>query len=118
MFFAIVSVCFLHGAYDFLARAVVYAQYITLNILYEQVLLSCVCSHRGITVYHADRRTVCVVDIHQQVLYAVFRPLFVQNRGSRKGIGMFYAVYRLAGADEISVVLSPTESPVSLPRSS
>ena len=29
------------------------------------------------------------------MLYAVLGPLFVQNRGSRKGIGMLYAVYGL-----------------------
>ena len=63
MFFAIVSVCFLHVAYEFLSRAVIYVQYIALNIFYEQVFLRCICSHRGVAVYHADRRAVCVVDI-------------------------------------------------------
>ena len=76
----------------------------TCSILYEQVLLSRVCSHRGVAVDHTGGRTVCVVDIHQQVLHAVFSPLFVENCSTGQGIGMLYAVYRLGGADSVGVV--------------
>ena len=100
----IIPPCVVHVAYKLVPGAAVYVQYIALYVLYEQVFLRCICSHRGVAVYHPDRRTVCVVDIHQQVLHAVFSPLFVENCSTGQGIGVLYAVYRLGGADSVRVV--------------